>query len=68
MKRLHQFFMLNFFYSDKSKKILSLFRTKGDSKTDSFEYLNQYFHTKIALIIESIYMSKNIVSLQIKGS
>lgn len=44
-----------------------MFRTKGNSKTDPFEYLNQYFNTKIALIIESIYMSKNIVFLQIKA-
>lgn len=54
-------------YSDKSKKILSLFRTKGNTKVDPFDYLNQYFNTKMAIIIESIYMSKNIVSLQIKA-
>ena len=54
-------------YSDKTKKILSLFRTKGSKDVNAFDYLNQYFNTKMAMIIESIYMSKNIVSLQIKG-
>ena len=53
-------------YSDKSKKILSLFRTKGNDKVNPFDYLNQYCKVKMALIIESIYLSKNIVSLQIK--
>ncbi|CAH3162750.1 unnamed protein product, partial [Porites lobata] len=53
-------------YSDKSKKILSLFRTKGNDKVSPFDYLNQYCKVKMALIIESIYLSKNIVSLQIK--
>lgn len=33
-------------------------------KQRKFDYLNQF---KIALIIESIYLSKNIVSLQIKA-
>ena len=54
-------------YSDKSKKIHSLFRTKGNNKVDPFEYKNQYYKVKMALIIESIYLSKNIVSLQIKA-
>lgn len=54
-------------YSDITKKILSLFRTKGNTKVDPFDYLNKYFNTKMALIIESIYMSKSIVSLQIKA-
>lgn len=53
-------------YSDKSKKILSLFRTKGNDKVNPFDYLNQYCKVKMALIIESIYLSKNIDSLQIK--
>ena len=49
-------------YPDKSKKILSLFCTK----VNPFDYLNQYCKVKMALIIASIYLSKNIVSLQIK--
>lgn len=53
-------------YSDKSKKILSLFRTKGNDKVNPFDYLNQYCKVKMTLIMESIYLSKNIVSLQIK--
>lgn len=51
---------------DESKKILSLFRTQGNDKVNPFDYLNQYCKVKMALIIESIYISKNIVSIQIK--
>lgn len=53
-------------YSDKSMKILSLFCTKGNDKVNPFDYLNQYCKVKMALIVESIYLSKNIVSLQVK--
>ena len=53
-------------YSDKSRELLSLFCTKGNDKVNPFDYLNQYCEVKMALIIESIYLSKNIVSLQIK--
>ena len=56
-------------YSDKTKKILTIFRTKGNKsiKYLSIDYLNQYFNTKIAIIFESIYLAKNIISLQIKA-
>lgn len=53
-------------YVQINKKILSLFRTKGRQNVDPFEYLNQYCKVKMALIIESIYISKTVVSLQIK--
>ena len=54
-------------YSDKTKTILTIFRTKGNKSIDPLDYLNQYFNTKMAIIIESIYLAKNIVSLQIKA-
>ena len=53
-------------YSEKAKKILSLFRTKGKQKVNPFNYLNQYCNVKMALIIEGIFISKTVVSLQIK--
>ena len=53
-------------YSEKVKKILSLFRTKGKQKVNPFNYLNQYCHVKMALIIEGIFISKTVTSLQIK--
>ena len=53
-------------YVQINKKILSLFRTKGRQNVDPFEYLNQYCKVKMALIIESIYISKTVVSLEIK--
>ena len=45
-------------YSDKTKKILSLFRTKGNQNVNPFDYLNQYFNTKMAIIVELIYLAK----------
>ena len=54
-------------YSDKIKKILTIFRTKGNKSIDPLDYLNQYFNTKMAIIIESIYLEKNIISLQIRA-
>ena len=53
-------------YSDKSKKILSLFKTKGNKDLNPFKYIDQYCNVKMALIIEGIYISKTVVSLQIK--
>ena len=53
-------------YSEKVKKILSLFRTKGKQKVNPFNYLNQYCHVKMVLIIEGIFISKTVTSLQIK--
>ena len=46
---------------------MTIFRTKGNKSIDPFDYLNQYFSTKMAIIIESIYLVKNIMSLQIKA-
>ena len=53
-------------YSEKSDKILTLFRTKGNEKPEPLNYLNQYCKVKLALIIESIYVGENAVSIQMK--
>ena len=53
-------------YSEKSKKILSLFKTKGKENLNRFKYLGQFCHVRMALIIEGIFISKTVVSLQIK--
>ena len=53
-------------YSEKSKKILSLFKTNRGKDLNPFKYIDQYCNVKMALIIEGIYISKNLVSLQIK--
>ena len=50
-------------YSDKTKKTLSLFRTKGEQNVKPLEYLDNYFNTKMAIIFESIYLAKNVISL-----
>ena len=53
-------------YSEKSKKILSLFKGKGGSDLNPLKYINQYCNVKLALIIEGIFISKTVTSLQIK--
>ena len=46
---------------------MTIFRTKGNKSIDPFDHLNQYFNTKMAIIFESIYLARNIISLQIKS-
>ena len=53
-------------YSEKSKKILSLFKTKGGKDINPFRYIDQYCNVIMALIIEGIFISKTVTSLQIK--
>ena len=53
-------------YSEKSKKILSLFKTKGNRDLNPFKYIDQYCNVKMALIIEGIFITKTVTSLQIK--
>ena len=53
-------------YSEKSKKILSLFKGKGGRDLNPFKYINQYCNVKLALIIEGIFISKTVTSLQMK--
>ena len=53
-------------YSEKSKKILSLFNTKAKKALNPLKYVDQYCNVKMALIVEGIFISKTITSLQIK--
>ena len=53
-------------YSDKTKKILSLFKTKGKKDINPFKFVDQYCNVRMALIIEGIFISKTVISLQIK--
>ena len=41
-----------------NQKLLSLFITKGNPNINPFDYLNQYFNTKMALIVESIFLEQ----------
>ena len=43
-------------YSEKSKKIISLFSTKGKEKVNPFDFLEQYCRVKMALIIERVFI------------
>ena len=53
-------------YSEKSDKILSLFNVKGNQNPDPLDFLNQYCNVKLALLIEGIYITDSIVSIQMK--
>ena len=53
-------------YSEKSKKILSLFNTKAKKALNPLKYVDQYCNVKMALIVEGILISKTVTSLQIK--
>ena len=57
----------NLIYSEKFKKILTLFSIKGKQNVKPFDYLDQYCKVKLALIIEIIFMSKTVTSIQIKA-
>ncbi|CAH3185556.1 unnamed protein product [Porites lobata] len=59
-------FYAKLIYSEKSKKILSLFKGKGGKDLNPFKYTDQYCNVKLALIIEGIFISKTVTSLQIK--
>lgn len=54
-------------YSKRSKKILTLFNTKGKQNVKPFDYLDQYCKVKLALIVESIFISKTVTSIQKKA-
>ena len=53
-------------YSEKTKKILSLFKTKGGKDVNPLKYIDQYCNVKMALVIEGVFISKTVTSLQIK--
>ena len=53
-------------YSEKTNKIFSLFKGKRGRDLNPFKYINQYCRVKLALIIEGIFISKTVTSLQIK--
>ena len=42
-------------------------KVKGNKEVKPLDYLNKYFNTRMAIIFESIYLSKKTVSLQIKA-
>ena len=43
-----------------------MFKGKGGRDLNPFRYINQYCNVKLALIIEGIFISKTVTSLQIK--
>ena len=59
-------FYAKLIYSEKSNKISSLFKGKRGKDLNPFDYIEQYCNVKLALIIEGIFISKTVTSLQIK--
>ena len=43
-----------------------MFKGKGGKDLNPFKYINQYCNVKLALIVEGIFISKTVTSLQIK--
>ena len=43
-----------------------MFKGKGGKDLNPFKYINQYCNVKLALIIERIFISKTVTSVQIK--
>ena len=43
-----------------------MFKTKGNKDLNPFKYIDQYCNVKMALIIEGIFITKTVTSLQIK--
>ena len=43
-----------------------MFKGKGGKDLNPFRYIDQYCNVKMALIIEGIFISKTVTSLQIK--
>ena len=52
----------------KNPKIMSLFRTKNDDNVDPMLYFEKYCTVKMALIVDSIYISESSVSIQTRVS
>ena len=53
-------------YSEKNKKILSLFKGKKGNDLDPYKYVDYNCRVKLALIFEGIFISDTNTSLQIK--
>ena len=53
-------------FSKKAQKIHTLFHSRGNDKENPLDYLDQYCNVKMSLIIESIYISDETVTVQIK--
>ena len=53
-------------YSKKANKIHTLFHSRESDKLNPLDYLDQYCYVKMSLIIDSIYISDNCASIQIR--
>ncbi|PFX23308.1 hypothetical protein AWC38_SpisGene12151 [Stylophora pistillata] len=53
-------------YSEKTQRIHTLFHSKEKSKENPLDYLDQYIKVKMAILVDSIYISDNTVSAQLK--
>ena len=54
-------------YSSETKKFSTLFRVKGNKEVKPLDYKDKYFNTRMAIIFDSIYKGRNIISIQVKA-
>ena len=54
-------------YSEKAKKIITLFKDTKGKDLNPFKYKDQYCNVKMVLIVEGIFLSKTVTSIQIKA-
>lgn len=53
-------------FSKKTQKIYTIFHSRESNKENPLDYLDELCYVKMALIIDSIYISDKTVTLQIK--
>ncbi|PFX21096.1 hypothetical protein AWC38_SpisGene14425 [Stylophora pistillata] len=53
-------------YSEKTQRIHTLFHSKEKSKENPLDFLDQYMKVKMAVIVDSIYISDDSVSVQLR--
>ena len=54
-------------YSSDTKKFSTIFRVKGKKEVKPLDYKDKYFNTRMAIILDSIYLGKTSISIQVKG-
>ncbi|PFX17466.1 hypothetical protein AWC38_SpisGene18204 [Stylophora pistillata] len=53
-------------YSEKTQKIHTLFHSKEKSKENPHDYLDQYCKVKMSIVVDSIYLTDETVSVQLR--
>ena len=54
-------------YSSDTKTFSTIFRVNGNKEVKQLDYKDKYFNTRMAIIFDSIYLRKTIISIQVKA-